>query len=125
VEFPEVPKAVLTRLRKACLALPEALESAVEPGVEFRIRRRTFARVFSMVGPDGRCATMLVCRADPDEREVLRNIGHPFFIPRSGADRIGVVLDASTDWSEIGELVTESYRILAPKKLAALLDAGA
>jgi hypothetical protein len=27
-----------------------------------------------------------------------------------------------TDWAEIRELVTESYRILAPKKLTALLD---
>ena len=27
-----------------------------------------------------------------------------------------------TDWEEIRELVTESYRILAPKKLTALLD---
>jgi len=27
-----------------------------------------------------------------------------------------------TDWEEIHELVTESYRILAPKKLTALLD---
>jgi hypothetical protein len=27
-----------------------------------------------------------------------------------------------TDWEEIRELVTESYRVLAPKKLTALLD---
>jgi hypothetical protein len=27
-----------------------------------------------------------------------------------------------TDWDEIRELVTDSYRILAPKKLTALLD---
>ena len=27
-----------------------------------------------------------------------------------------------TDWEEIRELVTDSYRILAPKKLTALLD---
>jgi predicted DNA-binding protein (MmcQ/YjbR family) len=33
-----------------------------------------------------------------------------------------VVLTDDTDWEEICELVTESYRILAPKKLIALLD---
>jgi predicted DNA-binding protein (MmcQ/YjbR family) len=33
-----------------------------------------------------------------------------------------VVLTGSTDWEEIRELVTESYRILAPKKLPAQLD---
>ena len=33
-----------------------------------------------------------------------------------------VVLTGDPDWEEIRELVTESYRILAPKKLAAMLD---
>ena len=35
---------------------------------------------------------------------------------------LGVMLTHDTDWEEIRELVTESYRILAPKKLTALLD---
>jgi hypothetical protein len=33
-----------------------------------------------------------------------------------------VWLGDDTDWEEIGELVTESYRRLAPKKLTARLD---
>jgi predicted DNA-binding protein (MmcQ/YjbR family) len=33
-----------------------------------------------------------------------------------------VLLTGDTDWEEIRELVTESYRVLAPKKLSALLD---
>jgi hypothetical protein len=48
--------------------------------------------------------------------------GHPFFPSRGGRDRIGVVLADDTDWTEIRELVTDSYRILAPKKFGALLD---
>jgi hypothetical protein len=52
----------------------------------------------------------------------LLSIGHPFFAPRAGRDRIGVLLTDDTDWEEIRELVTESYRVLAPKKLTALLD---
>jgi len=35
---------------------------------------------------------------------------------------VGLVLDAHTDWSEVAELVTESYCLLAPKKLVALMD---
>ena len=49
-------------------------------------------------------------------------IGHPFFASRAGRDRIVVVLTDDTNWEEIGELVTESYRRLAPKKLTALHD---
>jgi len=33
-----------------------------------------------------------------------------------------VRLTSGTDWEEVRELVTESYRVLAPKKLCALLD---
>jgi predicted DNA-binding protein (MmcQ/YjbR family) len=33
-----------------------------------------------------------------------------------------VVLTDDTDWEQIRKLVTDSYRILAPKKLTALLD---
>ena len=67
-------------------------------------------------------APVLVLRADPDEREALLAIGHPFFASRAGRDRIVVVLTDDTDWEETRELVTESYRVLAPKKLTALLD---
>ncbi len=35
---------------------------------------------------------------------------------------MGMVLDADTDWDEVRELVTESYCVLAPKKLIALID---
>jgi predicted DNA-binding protein (MmcQ/YjbR family) len=73
-------------------------------------------------GPAGKPVPLLVLRADPDERDALLSMGHPFFASRAGHDRIVVVLAGDTDWEEIRELVTESYRILAPKKLAALLD---
>jgi hypothetical protein len=33
-----------------------------------------------------------------------------------------MVLDDATDWDEVAELVTESYCIMAPKKLVALVD---
>ena len=56
-----------------------------------------------------------------DEREALLSVGHPFFAPRAGRNRIGVLLTGDPDWAEIGELVIDSYRILAPKKLIALL----
>jgi len=56
------------------------------------------------------------------KREVLLIIGRPFLAPRAGRGRIGVLLTDDTDWEEIRELVTESYRVLAPKKLTALLD---
>jgi hypothetical protein len=78
-----------------------------------------------LVAREGRTGTpvpLLIVRTDPDERDALLSMGHPFFAPRARRDRIGVLLNDHTDWEEIRELVTESFRILAPKKLTALLD---
>jgi hypothetical protein len=33
-----------------------------------------------------------------------------------------MVLEAGVDWDEVGELLTESYCVLAPKKLVSLVD---
>jgi hypothetical protein len=51
-----------------------------------------------------------VLRAGPDEREALLSPGHPFFASRAGRDRIGALLTDDTDWEQIRELVTDSYR---------------
>ncbi len=70
----------------------------------------------------GKPVPRLVLRADPDDREALLSTGHPYLTPRAGRPRLGVLLADDTDWEEIRELVTESYRVLAPKKLIELLD---
>jgi hypothetical protein len=111
------------------MALPEvtvredlSLTRARSTAHSFDIRRRSFCLLVAREGQTGRPAPLLVLRADPDEREALLSIGHPFFAPRAGRDRIGAWITDATDWEEIRELVTESYRRLAPKKLTALLD---
>jgi hypothetical protein len=125
----EVPEDILERVRTLCLALPEvtvrvdgSLDPARSTAQSFDIRRRSFCLLMAWEGSAGKPVPLLVLRAGPDEHDALLAIGHPFFASRAGPDRIGVVLTDDTDWEEIRELVTESYRILAPKKLTALLD---
>jgi hypothetical protein len=125
----EVPEDIVERVRTLCLGLPEvtvrvdySLTRARSTAHSFDIRRRSFCLLVAVEDPAGKPAPLLVLRADPDEREVLLSTGHPFFAPRAGRDRIGVLLTDDTDWQEIRELVTESYRILGPEKLTALLD---
>ena len=122
VEFPALPAAVLAQARAMCGRLPEVVEVQTDRGTEFKVRRRTFAYVFAIADPSGHVFAMLACRAEPEERAALVAMGHPYFAPRSGVDRIGVVLEDDTDWDEIAELVVESYRLLAPKKLAELVE---
>ena len=125
----EVPEDVFERVRTLCLALPEvtvrvdgSLTRTRSTAHSSGIRRKSFCLLMAWQGPAGKPVPLLVLRADPDEREALLSTGHPFFASRAGRDRIGGLLTDDTDWEEIRELVTESYRILAPKKLTALLD---
>jgi predicted DNA-binding protein (MmcQ/YjbR family) len=117
----DVPEDVETNLRAVCLALPDAYEERAWVGTRWRVRSKTFAHVLG-VEIDSVVRTVLSFRSQGEELEILRHTGHPFFVLGWGRDAMGMVLDADTDWSEVGELVTESYCVLAPKKLVALVD---
>lgn len=64
---------------------------------------------------------MLTFRSPGDEIAGLLAGGHPFYKASWGTDVVVMVLDDDVDWEEVGELLTESYRVLAPKRLAALV----
>ena len=54
-------------------------------------------------------------------------VGHDpgrFFVPPYVGHNgwVGVWLDGATDWEELADLVEESYRMTAPKRLVAALD---
>ncbi len=68
--------------------------------------------------------TYMTFHAAGEELDALVAVGDPFF-PGWGAGLVAMVLrdDDTTDWDEVRELVTESYCLLAPKKLIALLGA--
>ena len=114
----EPPAAVVARVRRACAGLPEAYEEAAWVGTRWRIRKRTFAHVLAVDDAEG-ARTILTFRSSGEELEVLRHSGHPFFFLGWGRNAMGMVLDDATDWSEVRELLCESYCLLAPKKLAA------
>jgi predicted DNA-binding protein (MmcQ/YjbR family) len=128
----KIPQDVLDRIRGLCLSLPEVTVRVDESRISarstawsFDIRRRSFCLLVAVKGRDGKPASRLVLRVDPRDREALVSLGHPYFSPQAGhrhRDRVGVRLTDETDWEEIRELVTESYRLLAPKKLTAQLD---
>src|SRR3954470_16065563 len=122
VDYVDVDGDVLQRLRERCLALPEAWEEQAWAGRRFPVRKRNFAHVFALCDDRGTVTTMLSFRSPDEEREVLVASGHPFFMLGWGRDVVGMVLDARTDWDEVREIVTESYCVLAPKKLVALVE---
>ncbi len=129
---PAVPPRILARLRTICLALPEVREEAAWVGTRWVIRTRNFAHVVMIA--DGwppayaRAAAtdgpqiVLTFRAGGMLGDALRAAAPPFFDcpwgTRWGTHVIGLALGTRVDWDEVAVLLTESYRILAPKRLA-------
>jgi hypothetical protein len=125
----EIPEDIIERVSALCLALPEAsVRVEASHNTErrivrtFFIRRSAFCWLVAAQSRTGKPVTQLVLYADPEERQALLSIGRPYFASRIPRDGIVVVLTDATDWEEIRELMTESYRMIAPKKLSALLD---
>ncbi|MCU4184449.1 MmcQ/YjbR family DNA-binding protein [Acidiferrimicrobium sp. IK] len=124
----EVPTDVLQRISALCLALPEVTVRVDEARIDgrstahsFDVRKRSFCLLVAVRKVSGEPSPLVVVRADLAERAALLEVGHPYFAPRAGRDRIGVRLTGDTDWEEIRDLLTDSYWRVAPKKLAARL----
>ena len=130
----EPAEDVVRRLRATASGLPDAYEEDTWLGVRWRVRGRTFAHV--LVAQPGRAsayfdafdrrepATVLTFRAAGDELVALHHAGWPYYRLGWTGNGVGMVLDDATDWTEVAELVTESYRVQAPRRLSRLLDAS-
>src|SRR5690349_6691596 len=114
----------LERLRRLCLALPEVTERLSHGEPTWFIRgKKTFVS-YADHHHDDRVAFW--CAAPDGAQETLVSL-HPnrFFRPPYVGHRgwLGVYLDVpAVDWDQIADIVTDAYRVVAPKKLAAMLD---
>ncbi|GAA2633359.1 hypothetical protein Adu01nite_13670 [Paractinoplanes durhamensis] len=116
-------------MRPICRELPEAYEELAWIGIRWRIRTRTIAHVYvpdlerypvyarHMV--DGETPTVMTFRVPLEDLLGLTAPGFPYFKAPWGDDVAGAVLGDHTDWTEIAELITDSYCEMAPKFLVA------
>lgn len=129
-----IPDSVTAPLRSFCMALPEVREEAAWVGLRWRIRQQTFAHVLMINGgrPPAYAqaahtagpACVLTFRSPLPEADVHAFSWEPFFKPVWFRDIVGMLLNDQTDWDEVHGLVRASYRHMAPKKLAALLNSA-
>lgn len=116
----------LERVRRLCLALPEATEKEAWGAPTFRVRdKRMFAIYAEHHHGDERIA--LWANAPVGAQAVL--VGSEperFFVPPYVGPKgwVGIDLAATSD-ERIAECLRESYRLVAPKKLQARLDVEA
>ncbi len=106
-------------MRELCIGVHE---QRAWVGTRWMVRKRTFAQVLGATVDDAEPVVVLSFRSSGEELEMLRHAGHPFMVLGWGRDALGMVLDADTDWIEARELVHESFCVMAPKQLTALVD---
>ena len=129
---PEPPEEYVLRVGAVARALPDAYEEEAWTGTRWRVRGQTFAHVMvpraehleDMGGPNEFRPTLRF-RSSGEEFETLRHLGLPYLAHPVMGNAVVLLLDDDTDWSEVAELVIESYRLMAPQKLVRLLDGGA
>ncbi len=112
------------RVRRVCSALPEVEERLSHGECTWFVRGKKVFVQMSDHHHDDRLG--MWCAAPPGVMtELVEQEPERFFRPPYVGARgwLGVYLDvADLDWGEIETIVRDAYRVVAPAKLAALLD---
>ena len=120
-----MPPRPLTRLRKLCLALPEAHEVEAWGEPTFRVRNKLFAMHAAANNHHGAGREAVWCKATRENQSLMvRAAPKKFFVPPyvGPSGWVGVYLDGKVDWEELEGLLRDAYVLTAPKKLRLLLD---
>lgn len=116
-----MPPSPLTRLRKLCLALPEAYEKEAWGTPTFRVAKGKIFAMYASAGPHAGAGRQGVwINAAPGNQELMLRADPKryFFPPYVGKGGwIGVYLDAKTDWKGLRGLLEDGWRLSAPKAL--------
>jgi predicted DNA-binding protein (MmcQ/YjbR family) len=121
-------RGAAARLKSICMALPEAVDDPFggHTAPAYRVRGKIFAMVAG--DRDGSERVGVWCKAEPGAQEILvgfdpRRFFRPPYLGPKGW--VGVYLDVpDVDWAVVEDLLRESYRLIAPRKLVATLDAA-
>ena len=107
----------MERVRKLCLALPEARETVAWGHPVFKAGSKTFAAIELVKG-----RSSIAFRLDPVDVDLLLK-RPPFFVTPYGRGLwVSAWADAALDWPLIGNLVERSYRVVALKRMLHALD---
>ena len=110
----------LTRLTEIALKLPEAERKIHGSHAQFLVRKKTFAYFLDNHHGDGMVA--VTGKVLPGDNKALAEAQPKrFYLPAYVASRgwVALRLDVGKiDWDEVEELLSGSYALIAPRKLA-------
>ncbi len=119
-----MPPSPLAKLRKICLALPEAHEVEAWGEPTFRVRNKLFAMYAAQGNHHGAGRAAVWCNSRQINQDLLiHQDPTSFFSPPYVGPKgwVGVWLDDKPDWDMIGDILRDAWRLTAPKKLQSLL----
>ena len=128
----DLASSCLERVRGICLGFPgvseqtggtPVLDDHARLAAVFRVNRRSFVWFLDNHHGDGRIS--VTCKAGPGRADALVALDpvrffQPPYLKRAGW--VGLRLDGEVNWDEVIELVEDSYRVVASRKLLAELD---
>ncbi len=125
----QIPPAILTKLRKICMALPQVNEETAWAGIRWCVHKKNFAHVimiheghppnYAKAANTNGPQCVLTFRADLAEYDAAVFQSEPYFKPVWFRTIAGMKLDYNTDWNAVRNHIEISYRALAPKFLSA------
>lgn len=110
----------LQRLRSLCLGLPQATEKVAWGDPTWRVRDKIFA--MQKGNYEGGRPSLWLKAPDGAQAALVEGQPEQFFVPPYVGHKgwVGAYLDGrSIDWPLIESLIEESYRLIAPRALAA------
>lgn len=119
------PADPLGRLRAICLALPEVTERPSHSAPTWFVRGKSAFVTYWGNGHHANTFPHLWCAALPGvQQDLVDTEPRRFFRPPyvGGRGWIGLRLDVDLDWAEVANICQEAYRVIAPKRLVAVLD---
>lgn len=111
--------SALSRLRKLCLALPDAheVESWGEP--TFRVKNKLFAMYAHANNHHGAGHHAVWIKSTPvNQGFMVRDKPKRYFVPPyvGPSGWVGVILDGRVNWKELEGVLRDAYAMTAPKK---------
>jgi predicted DNA-binding protein (MmcQ/YjbR family) len=115
-----VSTRTLERVRRLCLALPEAREAMAWGHPVFKAGTKTFAAIEPVKGRPS-----IAFRLEPVDVDLLLKRASFFVTPYGRGLWVSAWADAALDWALVGSLVERSYRTVALRRMVKALDDGA
>lgn len=119
-------RVTLARVSNICLALPEVTRELQGSHARFVVAKKPIA--YYLNNHHGDEIISLCCKVLPgDNTALIAADGARFYLPAYIGPRgwVGLRLDTGAiNWEEVADLITGSYQLIAPKRLAARVSQG-